>query len=267
MSGPSFAGNIPRIYDINLGPVWFQKFAQDMAALTAGTKPRHVLEVACGTGIVTRALRSALSASTKLIATDLSEDMLAVAREKFTSSDNVELKQADGVALPFSDGTFDAVVCQFGMMFYPDREKGLREAHRVLAAGGRYLFSVWDDHRFNPLGRVLDETVAGIFPNDPPKFYRIPFSYARVDEIRTSLQKVGFHRIDISIVPYDHEINDLAPLAHGSVFGSPLFVQLRERAADHQKVEKVVLAALRREFGNEPTVIPHQAVMITATKP
>jgi SAM-dependent methyltransferase len=193
--------------------------------------------------------------------------MLAVAREKFSSEDNVELKQADGTALPFPDETFDAVVCQFGIMFFPDKVKGLSEAYRVLTRGGSYLFSVWDDLKVNPLGRVLDQTVAGIFPNDPPRFYQIPSSYARVDEIRTSLQEVGFRRIDISVIPYDHAINDLAPLAHGAVFGSPLFVQLRERAADHQQSEKVVLAALRREFGNEPTIIPLQAVMITATKP
>ena len=156
MSAPSFGGNIPRLYDTNLGPVWFEKYAQDMAARTAEMETSHVLETACGTGIVSRALRNALPAATKLISTDLSEDMLAVAREKFTASDNVELKQADGVAPPFSNETFDAVVCQFGMMFYPDREKGLREAHRVLTPGGRYLFSVWDEFRFNPLGRVLD---------------------------------------------------------------------------------------------------------------
>jgi ubiquinone/menaquinone biosynthesis C-methylase UbiE len=238
-----------------------------MAARTAERRAIHVLEVACGTGIVTRALRNALSTETNLIATDLSEDMLAVAREKFSSEDNVELKQADGTALPFPDETFDAVVCQFGIMFFPDKAKGMSEAYRILNRGGSYLFSVWDDHRFNRLGRVFDESVASLFPNDPPKFYQIPFSYARVDEIRTSLQEVGFRRIDVSVVPYDHEITDLAPLAHGAIFGSPLFVQLRERAADCEQAEKTVLAALRREFGNEPTVIPHQAVMITAAKP
>ncbi len=116
------------------------------------------------------------------------------------------------------------------------------------------------------LGRVLDETVAATFTNDPPKFYQIPFSYAQVDEIRASLQENGFRRIDVSIIPHDHVIDDLTPLAHGAVFGSPLFVQVRERAADHQIVEQNVLAALRREFGNEPTVIPHQAIMIVANK-
>jgi len=267
MSGPSFAGNVPRVYDTNLGPVWFQKYALDMAAITAAGKPRQVLEIACGTGIVTRALRSALRSDAKIVATDFSEDMLAVAREKFTSSDDVELKRADGTALPFDDGMFDAAVCQFGMMFYPDRQKGLREAYRVLAAGGRYLFSVWDDHRFNPLGRVLDETLAGMFASDPPKFYQIPFSYARVDEIRTSLQEAGFRRIDVWINPYDHAIDDLGPLAHGAVFGSPLFGQVRDRAGDHQQVERTILAALRREFGNEPTSIPHQAILIVACKP
>lgn len=267
MSGTSFAGNIPRIYDTNLGPVWFHNYAQEMAALAANRTASRVLEVACGTGIVTRALRDALPPATKIVATDLSEDMLAVARDKFTASDDVELKQADGVALPFPDAAFDAVVCQFGMMFYPDRVKGLGEAHRVLANGGNYLFSVWDDHLFNPLGRILDETVAGIFSNDPPKFYQIPFSYARIDEIRASLQEVGFRRIDVAITPYDHPISDLAPLAHGAVFGSPLFIQIRERGANHQEVEETVLAALRREFGDEPTVIPHQAIMIIANKP
>jgi ubiquinone/menaquinone biosynthesis C-methylase UbiE len=264
MSEPTFAGDVPRIYDTHMGPVWFHKYALDMAAFTAAGEPKKVLETACGTGIVTRALRDALPASVTITATDFSEEMLTVAREKFDGG--VEFRQADGTDLPFPDGTFDAVVCQFGIMFFPDKQKGLHEAYRVLAPGGRFLFSVWDEHRFNPLGRVLDESMAVIFADNPPNFYQIPFSYARLDEIRASLQEVGFGRIDVSIIPDDHAITDLSPLAHGAVFGSPLFMQVLDRGADHQQVERTVLTALRQEFGNEPTIIPLQAVIIVASK-
>lgn len=99
------------------------------------------------------------------------------------------------------------------------------------------------------------------------RLFWLRFSYARIDEIRISLQEAGFRRIEISSIPYEHAIADLAPLAHGAVFGSPLFVQLSDREADHQETEKAVLTALRHEFGNEPTIIPHQAIMIAAMRP
>ena len=118
-----------------------------------------MLETASGTGIVTRALRDALPADTQLTATDLNVDMLKIARTKFGSNERVAFQPADALALPFPDAAFDAVICQFGVMFFPDKDRSYREVRRVLAAGGRYMFSVWDAHRYNPFGRIAHEEI------------------------------------------------------------------------------------------------------------
>jgi ubiquinone/menaquinone biosynthesis C-methylase UbiE len=160
-----FIGTIPQHYDQGLGPMIFVDYAADIARRVASANPARVLETAAGTGIVTRKLRDAFSKDARLTATDLNPPMLEVARAKFHAGEQVEFRPADAVALPFADGSFDAVVCQFGIMFFPDKAKSCFEVFRVLAPGGRYVFSVWDSHRYNPFGRLAHE-VAGRF--SPP---------------------------------------------------------------------------------------------------
>src|SRR5687767_1020758 len=137
-----FAGSIPELYDRCLGPFLFEPYAADLAERAAALRPRRVLETAAGTGIVTAALRRALP-DAEIVATDLNPDMLRVAEAKAGSSDIV-FAPADAQALPFPDGGFDLVVCQFGAMFFPDRVAAYREARRMLAPGGAFLFNVWD---------------------------------------------------------------------------------------------------------------------------
>ena len=131
-----FVGNIPENYDRGLGPILFTDYAEHTARLVASYAPSRVLEIGAGTGIVTRRLRDLLSATTRLIATDLNPPMLDVGRKKFHPDDPIEFRHADAMALPFADTSFDAVVCQFGIMFFPEKEKSYRVAYRVLAPGG-----------------------------------------------------------------------------------------------------------------------------------
>lgn len=145
-----FVGNIPQHYDQGLGPIIFVDYAAEMARRVAIHQPMRVLETAAGTGIVTRQLRNLLSAAAHLTATDLNPPMLDVARAKFRAGEQVQFKPADAMALPFADASFDAVVCQFGVMFYPDKDQSYREVLRVLVPGGHYLFSIWDAHAYNP---------------------------------------------------------------------------------------------------------------------
>ena len=158
MSGDAarFIGNIPEHYDVGLGPMIFVDYAADIARRAAACIPTRVLETAAGTGIVTRQLRDFLPPGVHVAATDLNAPMLEVARTKFRSGEQVEFQPADATALPFSDGAFEAVVCQFGVMFFPQKDTSYREVHRVLSPGGRYLFSVWDSHRYNPFGRIAN---------------------------------------------------------------------------------------------------------------
>ncbi len=142
----NFIGDIPEHYDRGLGPIIFVDYAADLARRAAACVPARVLETAAGTGIVTRQLRDLLPVGVRLTATDLNPPMLEVARAKFQPDEDVDFRHADAAALPFADDSFDAVVCQFGVMFFPDKDRSYREIHRVLAPGGRYLFNVWDAH-------------------------------------------------------------------------------------------------------------------------
>jgi ubiquinone/menaquinone biosynthesis C-methylase UbiE len=261
----SFIGEIPSHYDRGLGPMIFADFAADIAKRAAACAPQRVLETAAGTGIVSRQLRDLLPPGAHLTVTDLNPPMLEMARLKFRPGEQVEFQPADATALPFADGSFDAVVCQFGVMFYPDKEKSLREVHRVLARGGPYIFSVWDSHRYNPFGRLAHETAGSFFSADPPRFYEVPFGYHRIDEIKQSLIDASFSEIRIDVVRLAKEVPDAAAFARGLVFGNPLIGEIRARGGvDPERIVEALTAALRAEFGPDPGRMPLQAIIFSA---
>ena len=262
-----FIGSIPEHYDQGLGPFIFEYFADDLAQRVAASQPARVLEIAAGTGIATRRLRDALPAGATLVATDLNPPMLEVARKKFHPGEEVELQAADAQALPFADGSFDAVVCQFGVMFFPDRDKAYREAHRVLAPGGRYLLSVWDSHQHNPFVRVAQEVIDSLFTNDPPQFYHVPFALHRIDPIKEALREAGFTGIDIEELSREQELTDAALFARGLVYGNPMIDQLRARNIDPRQVFEGVRQRLNDEFGPDPGRMPLQAIVFSARRP
>ena len=263
----SFIGNIPEHYDSGLGPTIFADYAADIARRAAACSPARVLETAAGTGIVTRQLRDFLPPGVHLTATDLNAPMLEVARTKFRPSEQVAFQPADAAALPFSDGAFDAVVCQFGVMFFPQKHTSYREVHRVLAPGGRYLFSVWDSHRHNPFGRIAHETAASFFPADPPQFYMVPFSYYQIDPIKESLIDAGFTDIRVAVIRLEKETPDSARFARGLVHGNPLIDQIRARSGvDPDRIVNALAQALRQEFGSDPGRMPLQAILFSANR-
>jgi ubiquinone/menaquinone biosynthesis C-methylase UbiE len=248
----SFVGSIPEHYDRGLGPMVFVDYANDIARRTAVFSPRRVLEIAAGTGIATRRLRDLLPAGVRLTATDLNPPMLEIARAKFRPDEQVDFRPADATTLPFPDGSFDAVVCQFGVMFFPDKDKSYREVHRVLAPGGRYLFNVWDAHRHNQFGRIAHEVAGGFFPADPPQFYTVPFSYHQIDPIKEALIDAGFMNIDVSVLRLEKDIPDAVLFAQGLIHGNPLIDQIRTRGGvDPDRVVDAVAQRLRLEFGTD----------------
>jgi SAM-dependent methyltransferase len=188
----AFQGSVPLVYERLLVPLIFQPYADELAARVLASAPGRVLEIAAGTGVVTRALAARLPATTEIVATDLSDSMLDVARAQGTARP-VTWRQADAMALPFADGRFDAVVCQFGAMFFPDKPHAFAEVRRVLAPGGRFFFSVWDRIEDNDFTLVIMRAVAALFPEDPPSFLeRIPHGYHDVAAIRRDLVAAGF---------------------------------------------------------------------------
>jgi ubiquinone/menaquinone biosynthesis C-methylase UbiE len=185
----AFSGSIPAIYDRWLVPLLFEPWADDLAARAAALNPSDVLETAAGTGVVTERLARLLP-NAHITATDLNPAMIERAVER---APRVATRAADAQSLPFGDGAFDLVLCQFGVMFYPDRVAAQREARRVLRPGGRYIFNVWDRIDRNPVSQTVADAVAALFPEDPPRFLeRTPFGHHDTDRLAEELKSVGF---------------------------------------------------------------------------
>ena len=268
-----FAGSIPEVYDRYLGPLLFERYAEDLAGRVTPA-PVHgaaVLEVAAGTGILTAQLQSRLGRAAPLTATDISAAMLAVAKrrlQKHGRAENITWRVADATALPFADGEFDVVVCQFGVMFFPDKECAARETYRVLRAGGQWLFSVWGSWEENVFGRIVHDTVAAFFPDDPPGFYRSPFGFHDPSALRALVISAGFPEPEIVTLDMTLETESAADAAIGLVLGNPIVNAIEERGvADPSAIVEAVADALARTFGDHPLRIPTRVRVVSAHRP
>src|SRR6185369_1061475 len=158
-----FAGSIPQLYERYLVPLIFQPYADDLLRRLTGRPLTRILELAAGTGVVTRALAAGLPKTVSIVATDLQQPMLDQAARTGTKRP-VEWRQADAMALPFDDGSFSAVICQFGAMFFPDKAKAFAEARRVLRSPGIFMFNVWDRVEDNEFADATTEALRAMYP-------------------------------------------------------------------------------------------------------
>lgn len=260
-----FAGSIPAAYDRYLGHVLFQPYAEDLVARLHVPENGSVLELACGTGIVTRELRNSLPPTVKLIATDLNEPMFQHAAAKFVKGEAVQWQQADACSLPFGDAMFDAVVCQFGIMFVPDKALAARESRRVLKPGGVFLFNVWDAIEHNELCRIAHETISSYFDEDPPTFYQVPFGYHDHAEIRRVLTDAGFRDVRIDVVDKVSGASRAEDTATGLAQGNPVSVAIAERDPSLLPViTDAIAAALKDRFGEADVRAPLRAIVAQA---
>jgi ubiquinone/menaquinone biosynthesis C-methylase UbiE len=264
-----FDGSIPEVYDRYLGPLLFEPYASDIADRVAELRPRRVLEIAAGTGLVSRQLIDKLPPTTALTVSDLNAPMLDYARQKIGSiAQRVEWRQADAQQLPFPDESFDAVVCQFGVMFFPDRAKGLREFLRVLEKGGSLIFSVWDSFERNPVQSIAHSEIGKFFEADPPDFYRIPCGMGDSAEVRRLVEESGFKEIVIETVALTGSSESAQSAAVGLVRGNPVINAIRERGtADIDEIIRAVAHALETRFGAGSLQVPLRAHVISAVKP
>ncbi len=253
-------------YDRDLGPVLFEHYGVDTARRVAEQVPMDVLEIAAGTGIVTRHLRNFLAKDARLTGIDISDSMLDVARQKFQPGECVTFQNADATALPFANETFDAVVCQFGIMFF-DREKGFREVYRTLKPGGRYLFRVWDSERYNPFASVSFEVLKQYFPADTPQFLFDPVSCHQIDPLKEQLIQIGFDPIVISVQRHVYEIADVTAFARALVY-TPVIFEIRDRGGvDPEDIVRELAEAFTKELGTCPMRYPMQAILFETEKP
>ena len=261
-----FVGSIPEIYDRFLVPLIFEPYALDLADRAAALQPRDVLETAAGTGVLTRALAARLPPATRIVATDLNQPMLDQAASR-QQAGTVEWKQADALALPFGDRSFDLVACQFGAMFFPDKVQGYREARRVLRPGGHLLFNVWDRISENEFPDVVTQAVAELFPDDPPRFLaRTPHGHHDVERIRHDLAAAGFAQVAVNGVDARSKAPAARHVAVAFCQGTPLRNEIEARGASRlEEATNRAAGALARRFGEGAIEGRIRALVISAS--
>jgi len=250
----TFSGAIPELYDQYMVPMIFQEFAEDLAARVAARSPMSVMETAAGTGVLTRALAPLLSSEARYVVTDLNPPMLAQAQDRQLPDERLSWQPVDALSLPFDDGMFDAVCCQFGVMFFPDRVAGYKEARRVLRPGGLYAFNTWDRIEDNEFAHIVEQTLADVFPDDPPVFMsRTPHGYFDTERIRRDVEAAGFSDVEIATI----ETGSPAPSAmHAAIAycqGTPFRNEIAARNAELLRVvTDKVAASIAERFGDGP---------------
>jgi SAM-dependent methyltransferase len=251
-SDKAFTGSIPQLYDSQLVPLIFDQYAADLAARVQRIGPRHVLEIAAGTGAATRALAAALPETSSIVAIDLNQAMLDYAAARGTQR-AVEWRQADAMALPFDDNTFDAVACQFAAMFFPNKAKAFAEARRVLKPGGTFIFSVWDRIEENEFADVVTIAMAELFPHDPPRFLaRSPHGYFDVRAIERDVRAGGFDAPPniVTLAQRSRAASARIP-AVAYCQGTPLRNEIEARGADMlDRATDIAERAIARRFGS-----------------
>ena len=262
-----FAGSIPENYDRYMVPLIFESFAQDLAQRAAALSPGAVLETAAGSGVVTRALTPRLSPDASYAVTDLNQPMLDYAATRQVADGRIRWRQADALALPFEDGAFDLVCCQFGVMFFPDRGSGYREAKRVLKPGGCFLFNVWDRIEENVFANEVTDALAEVFPGDPPRFLaRTPHGYHDPALIRRELEQAGFSRVTIETRP---DLSRGSSPRHPAVAycqGTPLRNEIEARDAGKlDAATQYAASRIANRYGSGEVVAKIQAHIVVAT--
>lgn len=260
-----FDGDIPKIYDRYLGPGWFEPFAVDLAGRVATTGAVKVLELACGTGILTQQLLSDLPGAS-IVATDLSADMLEYARAKIDpAGTRVAWHQADMLALPFGDASFDAVACQFGWMFLPDKTLAARETLRVLKPGGSLFFNVWDSLAVNDVARVAQRLLEERFPGKAPQFLALAFGCHDRAALAKMMESAGFAKPRIAEIEARGSALLAKEIATGIVLGLPIRHSLQARRVDLNELVDELANRLAGKFGDPPKSARLQAVVVSAT--
>jgi ubiquinone/menaquinone biosynthesis C-methylase UbiE len=261
-----FSGSVPSAYDRLMVPLAFAPYAAELARRARGFAPAQILETAAGTGAVTQALHAALP-NAQIVATDLNPPMLELAAARI-GSDEVRFAPADALDLPFDDGSFDLVVCQFGAMFFPDRVRGHAEAHRVLRGGGRYLVAIWDRIERNVLTDIAQRVLIDSFPDNPPLFMREgPFSYHDPVRIESDLHDAGFDTVKIETVELLSRAASAREAAEALCYGTPMGLEIADRGPGSlERVFEAVVQEFRRFEGSDGIDAAMSAHVVTATK-
>jgi ubiquinone/menaquinone biosynthesis C-methylase UbiE len=261
-----FSGSVPQHYEQYLGPMFFEPYAIEVSKRIDSSSIHLALEIASGTGRVTRHLRERIPATSKLIASDISQDMLSVAKEKLRNFD-IEWQIIDAQELPFNDNCIDLVVCCFGYMFVPDKPKAFAEAYRILRTGGVLLFTTWDKLELNAASYVYRKAAKKYLQHPLPESCNLPFSMYDETIIRSILQNAGFSKIRIESVKKVSISQTAKEAVNGLAQGGSIYHEIMKRnPGGIEEIKATVEKELTEKFGATPLIAPMSAVISQAWK-
>jgi ubiquinone/menaquinone biosynthesis C-methylase UbiE len=261
----AYEGDIPRNYENYLGPVLFEPYAADLAGRVDAAKAKSVLELACGTGILSRTLRRKLGTQTRLIATDISEAMISYSRSRPNAND-IEWKVMDAAKPDFPPASFDYVVSQFGVMLLPDKFAAFQQIRMLLVPGGKFIFNVWDSIEHNDLCNVASQVIKEQIPECTPDFLERPFAFHNREVIRVFLAAAGFDDVEISILMLECNAVSAASVALGLMNGTPIGEALKERDnVDTAAIVDEITFRLSDRFGAAPCTATMRAIVCEAS--
>lgn len=266
MTNPLFTASMPEYYDTYLGPSKFDSVGAELVGRVPPRPPGDLLELACGTGLVTRRLRERLDPSLGLVATDISKPMLDYARKKYAGVAGIEWREADAMKLPFGDAEFGAVACALGAMFMPDKVAFFREARRVLKPGGILAFSVWDRLEENLQDKIATEVIAGLFPDEKDVSFLTPFTMHDMGLVRDQLEEAGFGAVRSENVRLAFDHVSARTIAVGQMRGTPRGLLLQQKGLSLDEVADKVTDALARAGGADPFKGRGSVFIVTATR-
>ena len=262
----SFTGPIPVHYDRYLGPMFFEAYALDICSRINSPSVKSALELCCGTGRVTRHLRNILMPDARLIASDISPDMMEVAKDKLHTA-TIDWQIIDAQQIPYAENAFDLVVCSFGFMLIPDRKTAFEEAFRVLKPGGTLLMSTWDKLERNEASFVFRTIIKKYFGDSLPETYKLPFSMHQPELIREELMAAGFSNVDVEVVEKKSVCVSAKEAAYGLLHGGSLYNEIIKRDATWlTEISETVESELASRYGDSPMIAPMRALISQATK-
>lgn len=250
----TFTKTIAENYEKYFSPMFFTAPAKDIAGRLSIEQGR-VLELACGTGQLTRIIREKYP-DADIIATDLNPGMISVAKT-ISSTEKIQWQTMDAQEIQFDDNSFDVVICQFGFMFFPDKQKAAAEGYRVLKPGGKFIFSTWDKIETQHITVIANDIIKSFFPSDPPMFFNVPFSMSDPSVIESLMKNTGFRDVSVDNPRLEGQSSSADDAAKGFTIGNPMYLAICERDESLlQEIQAAVKQAFIDEFGSGPISVP-----------
>jgi len=250
---------MPEAYDRLLGPVKFTPYAKELVQRAVAFRPTEVLEIAAGTGLLTRELVAALPGA-RVRATDLNPPMVEWGNAHVAGA---SWSVADAQDLAYDDDAFDLVACGFGVMFFPEKVTAFQEVRRVLRPDAPLVFSVWDSVDRVPFTSDLYDELVAVFPDNPPDFFtRVPYGYHDEGRLRSDLEAAGFRNVVVERVQLTTSAPSAASYVDGYCYGTPLRFTLAERG-DIDAIAGRLREAMTRRWGDGPIDQSMSALLLT----